>query len=188
MAIPSSGALALSAIQTEFGGANPISMSEYYAGGTHVPSGTSGVNGAVPTTGAISVSKFYGTTAVVVSVPDDAIYAFRLGSSVTATASFALNNNGTRSQTVNTTTTTIGDWVTPTNQAANYEVFATLSSGALTSGTTGSWLALTSTRSWTVSRSPAGISEAVVVLQVRKIGTTTVLASGTITLTAEREL
>jgi len=33
MTLQSSGAISLSQVQTEFGGANPISMSEYYAGG-----------------------------------------------------------------------------------------------------------------------------------------------------------
>jgi hypothetical protein len=65
MAIPSSGPLKLSTIQTEFGGINPISLSEYYAGGANVPSGTSGTNGAVPPNGAISISKFYGTSKVI---------------------------------------------------------------------------------------------------------------------------
>ena len=61
MAIQTSGAITLSDIQTEFGGSNPIGLSEYYAGGLYVPSGTSGTNGAVPTSGAISLSAFYGT-------------------------------------------------------------------------------------------------------------------------------
>ena len=63
MALPTSGVLDLSDIQTEFGGSNPISLSEYYAGGLYVPSGTSGTNGAVPTSGVISVSDFYDTQA-----------------------------------------------------------------------------------------------------------------------------
>jgi len=65
MAIPSSGALTLSTIQTEFGGINPIGLDEYYAGGANVPSGTTGTNGAVPSSGAISISAFYGTSASV---------------------------------------------------------------------------------------------------------------------------
>lgn len=64
MTLQSSGAISFSQLQTEFGGANPISMSEYYAGGANVPSGTSGVNGAVPTGGTIAMSKFYGTSDV----------------------------------------------------------------------------------------------------------------------------
>jgi hypothetical protein len=62
MTLQTSGAITLAQIQTEFGGANPISMSEYYAGGAYVPAGTSGTNGAVPSSGQISFSQFYGTS------------------------------------------------------------------------------------------------------------------------------
>jgi hypothetical protein len=62
MTIKTSGSLAFSEIQAEFGGSNPISLSEYYAGGAYVPAGTSGTNGAVPSSGPISVSNFYGTS------------------------------------------------------------------------------------------------------------------------------
>jgi len=62
MALPSSGPLSLSDIQGEFGGSNPISLSEYYAGGGLVPSGTSGTYGAVPSSGTISIQNFYGTS------------------------------------------------------------------------------------------------------------------------------
>lgn len=64
MALPSSGPLSLNDIQTEFGGTNPIGLNEYYAGGGLVPAGTSGTNGPVPSSGAISIFNFYGTTAV----------------------------------------------------------------------------------------------------------------------------
>lgn len=62
MPLPASGALSLNDIQTEFGGTNPISLNEYYAGGGIVPSGTTGTNGAVPSSGAISVFNFFGTS------------------------------------------------------------------------------------------------------------------------------
>jgi hypothetical protein len=186
MTLPSSGALALSAIQTEFGGANPISLSEYYAGGARVPAGTTGTNGAVPSSGTISVSKFYGTTAELVTIADENIASFRVASG-TAVSTYTLSSTGDINQTKNTTTTDIGDWITPKSAASNYECFATLSSGSLSSGTTGSWLALTSSRSWTRNQSTNGTSTAVIVVQIRKIGTTTVLDSATITLEATRE-
>jgi hypothetical protein len=65
MPLPSSGPLSLNDIQTEFGGSNPISLNEYYAGGGLVPAGTTGTNGAVPSSGAISIFNFYGTSNVV---------------------------------------------------------------------------------------------------------------------------
>jgi hypothetical protein len=38
MPLQTSGAISLSQVQAEFGGANPVSMSEYYRGGSYVPS------------------------------------------------------------------------------------------------------------------------------------------------------
>jgi hypothetical protein len=56
MALPGSGALSFSQIQTEFTGSNPISLSEYYrTNGLVTPNNT-----GVPTSGAISVANFYG--------------------------------------------------------------------------------------------------------------------------------
>jgi len=57
MALQSSGLITLYQVQTEFGGANPISMSEYYRGGAYTTTNNTGV----PTSGSISLSNFYGT-------------------------------------------------------------------------------------------------------------------------------
>lgn len=46
MALQSSGTISLSQVQTEFTGANPISMSEYYKNGPYVPSTVGGAAGA----------------------------------------------------------------------------------------------------------------------------------------------
>ena len=62
MALPGSGPLSFSAIQTEFGGSNPIALSEYYRGGAYVGSGAPNV----PTSGAIALSTFYSAQAAVV--------------------------------------------------------------------------------------------------------------------------
>lgn len=53
MALQTSGAISLANVQTEFGGSNPISISEYY-----------GVDSGVPTSGTISLSNFYGKSAI----------------------------------------------------------------------------------------------------------------------------
>lgn len=59
MALPGSGALSFSQIQSAFGGSNPISLSEYYRNGSYVPSNNT--TSGVPTSGQISVSQFYST-------------------------------------------------------------------------------------------------------------------------------
>tara|TARA_Y100000310_G_scaffold157850_1_gene157312 strand:- start:277 stop:1644 length:1368 start_codon:yes stop_codon:yes gene_type:complete len=60
MAIPGSGAISLNTIAGEFGGSTPHSLSEYYAGGSYVASGT----GSVPSSGEIQLATdFYGTSA-----------------------------------------------------------------------------------------------------------------------------
>ena len=42
MALQGSGAITLAQVQSEFGGSNPISMSEYYRGGSYVPTTVTG--------------------------------------------------------------------------------------------------------------------------------------------------
>lgn len=59
MVLPVSGLITLSDIQTEFGGANPIALNEYYRGGTYVPTGV--YTNTIPTSGAISLQNFQGT-------------------------------------------------------------------------------------------------------------------------------
>lgn len=61
MTLQASGTISLNDIQTEFGGASPISLNEYYRGGGLVPN--TAQNAAIPTSGAISLSQFYGTSA-----------------------------------------------------------------------------------------------------------------------------
>lgn len=65
MTIKTSGALSISDIVAEFGGSAPHSLSEYYAGGSYVHSGAVGINGAIPSSGAISLDKFYGANKLI---------------------------------------------------------------------------------------------------------------------------
>lgn len=57
MALPSSGTISLNDIQTEFGGTNPISISEYYRGGSFMTDN----NSNVPTSGTIDLADFHGS-------------------------------------------------------------------------------------------------------------------------------
>lgn len=65
MVLQTSGPISISDIQAEFGGTNPISISEYYAGGANVPSGAEGINGPIPSSGEIKFSDFYGAPIVI---------------------------------------------------------------------------------------------------------------------------
>jgi len=79
MAIVSSGAVSLSDLATEFGGSQPHSMSEYYSGGSNVPSGTQNASSVtIPTSGQISLaSSFYGSVAEVVLLETTITAGFR---------------------------------------------------------------------------------------------------------------
>jgi len=65
MALAPNPPICLTDLRTEFGDANGgnVCLTEYYAGGANVPSGTSGTNGAVPTSGTICLTDFLGTSA-----------------------------------------------------------------------------------------------------------------------------
>lgn len=62
MAVPT-GTVTLADIQQEFGGTEPISLSEYYRGGTYVPNGAG--TALIPTSGPISMSNFRGASKTV---------------------------------------------------------------------------------------------------------------------------
>ncbi|MDB9962825.1 hypothetical protein OAD41_00175 [bacterium] len=64
MAIQSSGLITLQDIEDEFGGTGSIGLSEYYRNGSYVTSN----NTSVPTSGAISLSNFYGALKRVTSL------------------------------------------------------------------------------------------------------------------------
>ena len=105
MTLPSSGTLSLSDLQGEFGGSNPISMSEYYK---------SGGNGYVPTTvpelvtaaslaGSNSTNlrgpQFGGYNPAINSTTPSGIYTHQLwadnGSTGTVNRTFTVNKTGT---------------------------------------------------------------------------------------------
>ena len=149
MAIPASGALTLAMIQTEFGGTNPISLSEYYAGGANVPSGTTGTYGAVPTSGAISIRDFYGTSNVVYSLPGGGYYVDFAFDPNDAGITFTMLSNGTYLIDADNGGFESGNWITPTTGSTTHYVRATLTGGTFSSGSAvGSWLQLNTNRAW----------------------------------------
>lgn len=95
-----------------------------------------------------------------------------------ALSEYVLNNTG------DINSGDYGQWINPKVAINTYEARATLVSGALTTGTLNAWLSLGTTRNWTVVRNSIGAATAVFTIEIRKIGTTNVLATATITLTA----
>lgn len=128
-----------------------------------------------------------GTTADTIAVPNATVSGYRVGA--TAEAYYTLASDGKIYSVENTDPAVeLGSWVVPNSSASNYEVFATVTSGTLDFGTSGSWLALSSTRTWGVTRTTFGTDTTVLDLQIRRVGTTTVLDTATITLEATYDI
>jgi len=101
-----------------------------------------------------------------------------------ANANFQLASTGTATG-VSTGSYLSYAWTSGT--ASDYDVLVTLTSGTFSTGTTGSWLNLGTTRSWSVSRATNGSKTATATFQIRHAVSLTVLATATITLTASVE-
>lgn len=117
-----------------------------------------------------------------VAITDQSVSDSGLGS---RTATYTLTNTGLVQD---HDATTLENWVTPTTAAgAAYEVRATLVpySGTLSAGTTGSWLVLSSTRSWSVTAATTGSADASITVEIRLAASGTVLDSASIILHAE---
>ena len=104
-----------------------------------------------------------------------------------AEASYSLTNAG---DVFGTTTLNgavdIGDWISPKSAApGSYEARADVVFGSVTGAATGSWLALTTTRTWTLSSSSPGFASARLTVSIRLGGTT--LTTATVDLTTQVE-
>lgn len=123
----------------------------------------------------------------------DQITAFGLNveaaSSSISSAAIRMGSSGLQSSFVNNSQSIDGAWVTPTTSADNWEVRATVISGSTPTGSSvGSWLALTSDRTWTITASVEGTTvTGTIQLEFRRASDLAVDANTpTFTLTAER--
>jgi hypothetical protein len=101
----------------------------------------------------------------------------------TAIVSFQLNAAGDIIATqTNNTTADRGDWIAPKQNAALYEVQATLlTGGPLTSGTMGAYVALNISRTWTYNVVAVQDLTATVRYDFRRIGDTFIVNSQVVT-------
>jgi hypothetical protein len=112
-------------------------------------------------------------------------FIFAFNSGARATAAYRLGSDGIVYQSLNGGAyTSLATWCNPGAQAGNYECFATLSSGTLSSGTTGSWLALSSNQTWTRFADVGFDFSAELSIVIRRVGDTAIAASATIDLQA----
>lgn len=118
----------------------------------------------------------------VVALTNQDIGAFDSGA---ASCSYSLQSNGVIQQSTSVVgVLPIGNWISPTSAApGSYECRADLVSGTLSSGTTGSWLALTSSRAWSLTRLSPGSSSAELTISIRLSGVT--LATCTVNLQSD---
>lgn len=104
-------------------------------------------------------------------------------------ARYTLNASGAAERQTNTSGVSeiaSNQWIVPRSAAgANYEARATVTSGTLTSGTTGTWLPLSTSRSWDVQTGAPGSIEATITVEIRFAPTAEVLTSASIYLYAE---
>ena len=202
MALPTTS-LSFSALQTEFGGSNPISLSEYKRGGTYVPSGTTSAYGTIPTTNSnIALGLFRGTqktTPDVISIANDYIAADSVYESDLDfnTATYGIRSNGT----IDATYTSNGgyggsdgltngtNWITPTTSASLYEVRATKVSGDTPNAGSAlnTWLSCSTTRSWALYLTGVGRFDCVLTIEIRDAATQTIRDTATITLMAKNQ-
>jgi hypothetical protein len=109
-------------------------------------------------------------------------FVSKIGNPVTV--SYALQSGGNA---VNQDSVVLENWLLPgMGPASDFECRATVVSGSLSSGTTGSWNRLDVTRAWTRSHSGAsGESDCELTIEIGLFGQGVALVTATITLTAD---
>lgn len=101
-----------------------------------------------------------------------------------ASAVYSLESDGDVQRFINGAGTDLGDWIIPKFGMSSYECRMDTISGSLTSGTVGTWLALSSTRNWQNLTSAVEARLFTGTISIRRAGTSLVLASATIQVNA----
>jgi hypothetical protein len=194
MTTPSTN-LGLGAVQTEFGGSNPVAISEYYRGGSLVGSGTAaGTSGQqIATSGTIRLGDFRAVSAITLNDFDSSGGGADISSPYSTSCTITLNTDGTITWSVNSNGNwgvEDTNWATPTTGGVgnSYWVRGTVTSGSpgMTSGTSDTWLQLSSARAWTFSRSTIGTTSGVYTLEIASdSGGSNIITTNTLTISIE---
>lgn len=176
MTLQSSGAISLANVNVELGRSSTaqISMNE---------SAVRSLAG-VPS-GAIKMSDFYGKSSATIFIQNESIFDFT-GGARQATTGYRLTSTGAVQYLINATWTTLYNWVSPTSAAGDYEVIVNNVSGSgLTTGTVGSYEALTTTRQWTLIATIGNGELTTFEVTIRKVGTSSTTGPVVIELNAD---
>lgn len=127
---------------------------------------------------------FGGGQVVTISLSNQNIGDYNYGA---AGAFYTLDNDGFVYAEISTSggRYVVGQWCDPVTASGNYEARATLVSGSITSGTFGTWLALSSDRTWVVGGNAPFYGSCTFDISIRDTATQTVRATARITLTAQ---
>jgi len=151
------GQISLDDVQTEFGGANPIGINEYYAGGSYVPSTVAGV----PTSGQISLDNLRGKTKIIYAIsasisPSSGDYPYT--STISWTSNLPVDGYVNISITYpNSTTSQLTNQVINGSATANWTSTTGSGSGSVILrgySSTGTLLVTSSTLNYTVTTPP----------------------------------
>ena len=117
-------------------------------------------------------------SAAVVSFTVGPVSDFQL-SPGSAAAEVTFTNTGTYTGTGNVQGFS-GNWIAPTSAAGSaYDIRMTVNTGSTPTGsTTGIWLSLGTTRTWTISQSGIGTTASNVTVEIRNASTLAVLSNG----------
>lgn len=133
--------------------------------------------------GIFTASRTAGLREIVSLSPQSITHAS--GGVLPATAGYGVYADGNAKQIVGASVTTLEAWINIASKASSYEVRATIVSGTVSTGTTGSWLALSSDQIWTRTSSAGSTNTTVLTVDIRKVSTGTVVATASITLVAD---
>jgi hypothetical protein len=182
MTTPTS-ALGMSHIQTEYGGSNPIALSEYYSACTNVA-----------VSGTITMASFLGTTKLAGVIRLDAETLVAHGTH-SASCNTAFKSDGSAAQVV------IGDisatgggsytWLL-SGSAGDYEIRATktagTAAGTFSSGwANNTWAAMSTTRHVLLSRSAFGTSTLTLSISIRYTSNATVINTQSTSMSSEAD-
>jgi len=185
MALQTSGAISLNDIHQEAGGTSGTTAS---VDDTDIRSLNEAAGKTINNTAGtqVSFSDFYGASGIVVEISDGTFSDLAFDS--TASVFIRLNTDGTITKDDgNLANYTDTEWVSPTSTGigSSYEVRATMTSGVTPVGTFNSWIALSTNRTWSLSRSNLGTTTSAFTLEIRDTATDTVQDSASISFNVE---